>query len=301
MTLLLALAACRSAHDDKLAEQPLEEAPFVAAFPPDGALHLWGDVPVEIILGAAADPSTLQVSQLIDGAKVPLPCGLQFDGTVATCGVIPGVEPGDALGFSVTLDGHSGRMLSDGRLPQPGIGWDLLQGVSLAALGGGETAVNTVGPYLDKAQAFAALDGYDGTDGDWTFVASPSGRRDDGTIGIAPWGFGFLLPVTVAAGTVHGEADTAWLPTQVGEDPVLLLLLDGTLDAGLSGEALTDLVLEATLPAVSLEALSDAVGLLGPQLLDLIDLDVDLDGDGTPEGATIRLAGTPAPAVLGAW
>ncbi|MEZ4238673.1 MAG: CBS domain-containing protein [Myxococcota bacterium] len=39
-----------------LDQAPVEAGEIVAVFPPDGALRVWGDVPVQVVLGEAADP-----------------------------------------------------------------------------------------------------------------------------------------------------------------------------------------------------------------------------------------------------
>ncbi|MEZ4238672.1 MAG: hypothetical protein R3F59_21470 [Myxococcota bacterium] len=118
---------------------------------------------------------------------------------------------------------------------------------------------------------------------------------------IAPWGFGFLLPVTVASdGRLWGRADTAWLTTQVGANPVLMLLLDVRLDARMVDDQLVDLSLEAVIPTMSIEALASALGGLSG-LVDLVKLDVDRNSDGVADAASIRLEGAPLPASLRAW
>jgi hypothetical protein len=300
--LLIALAphGCRSARDQKLADVPIEARPLVAAFPPDGALHLFGDVPIQVVLGGGADATTLDVTYTTDTGTTAAPCELTYDDVLATCGEIGGMKAGDAVQLDIALDGNAFVHATDGRLPAPGLGWDLFTDVELTALGGGSEAVSAAKSQLQPS-AVAVLDGYDGTDGSWMFTVSPGGPFGDGTFGESHWGFGFLLPVEVAGGVVTGDADTAWLAAVVEGDNILLLLLDVHLDAQLVGDQLQGMTLSATLPALSLVEVSDAVGDLGPLLLDLIKLDVDYDGDGAPDSATIRFEGSPPPAVLSGW
>ncbi|MEQ1507323.1 MAG: hypothetical protein ABMB14_34155, partial [Myxococcota bacterium] len=226
------LLACRSAEDAKLAEQPIEQGELVAVFPPDGAQRLVGDVPVEVVLGAAAEGSTPTVTLTRGDEAIALPCSLGFGGNVADCGAIGGVTGGEALGLTVIAGGTTTEVHTSGALPAQGLGWDLLDGVSFTALGSGSEAVSLANGALGNGHAFAAIDGYDGAAGDWTLIGGESAVQDDGAFGVASPGLAFVLPVTVDAdGGLTGSAPTAWLPSQVAAGQVHLLLLD----VGLTG------------------------------------------------------------------
>ena len=74
-----------------------------------------------------------------------------------------------------------------------------------------------------------------------------------------------------------------------------------TLDARLDNDALVDVSLAGRLPAVALEELAAPLGILGTELLDVVKLDIDANGDGALDAATVQLAGAPAPAVFTGW
>lgn len=300
---LVGPGGCRAAKDAKLAEVPLEHGDLVAVFPPDGALQLIGDVPVEVVLGSAAEGTVPTVTLTRGTETTELPCVLGTGGNVVDCGAVAGMTAGEAVALSVTAGATTASASSAGRTPAPGIGWDLLDGVTFTALGGGGEAVNLANGELDSGHAFVALDGYDGTPGAWTLVGGESALTTDGTtFGIAAPGFAFVLPAEVDSdGQLTGSAPTAWLPSEVASGQVHLLLLDVSITGQLDGDVLTDLVLEAHLPALALEELAAPLGALGPELLDVVSLDVDRDGDGTNDAATVRLEGAPAPATLSTW
>jgi hypothetical protein len=299
MMIFVAMVACRGDPDIDLALLGDEEV--AAVFPPDGSLRVWGDVPVQVVFGAAADPASVEVTLRRDEVVSQLPCSLLSGGAVAACGVVPGVAAGEEITIDVRVSGTRQRSQTEARLPDPGLGWSLLDGVEITALGSGSAAADLASDQLTRGEMFAALDGYDGTPGTWTFMISPSGAAEDGNAAISPWGFGFLLPVTVASdGRMWGRADNAWLSTQVGSNAVAMLLLDVRLDAQLVGADLVDLTLEAAAPTLTLEALSSALGGLSA-FLDLVKLDVDRNSDGVYDAASIRLEGAPASAELRAW
>jgi hypothetical protein len=297
----LLLVGCRAHQDAKLAELPLERGDLVAVFPPDGAEHLSGDVPVEVVLGSKAEGTLPEVTLTRGGVTTALSCELSYGGNVADCGSVDGVQ-GESLALSVTAGADALDVVTVARLPKPGLGWSLLDGPKFTQFGGGSEAVTLVNSYLAQGSAFLALDHYAGDPGPYVMVGGPSGDLPDGGLAIADPGLGFVLPVQVGAdGSVHGAADTAWLPIPVSGQVVHLLLLDVTLDGTLDGDRLTKMTLGAELPAISLEDLVTPLGSLGSDVLDLIQLDVDRDGDGTNDAATIRVEGEPAPASLAAW
>src|SRR4051812_33654122 len=103
MTLVSWLAACRAHEDAALARRPLEKGDLVAVFPPDGAMHLSGDVPVEVVLGSSSEGELPDVLLTRNGDVDALSCVLSYGGNVADCGTIDGVRPGvDDLTLSVT-------------------------------------------------------------------------------------------------------------------------------------------------------------------------------------------------------
>lgn len=275
----------------------------MAVFPPDGTMRMLGDVPIQVVLGSEADGALPVVSLARAGTSFDLPCVMMDEGGVlAQCGLVGEVEPGEEISLSVTAGNDRAHVRSIGSLPEPGLGWSLLDGVQFTALGGGSAAVSLANDYLVGGNAFAAIDGYDGAPGVWTMVGGPSGFDTTDGIGLVSPGLTFQVIVDVGEdGTLYGTADTAWLPTYVGTEMVQLLLLDVSVSGRLEGERLVDLVLEANAPALALEALSDTLGPIGSQLLGMVTLNVDRDGDGTADAATLRLAGEPAPAALAAW
>lgn len=301
--LALLVLGCRAAEDAKLAKEPINDEVVVATFPPDGALHLWGDVPVQAILGSEGVGAAVEVRLVRNEAPpVNLSCAPQLDGVLVRCDPIVGLQPGDVVSLDVQIGETPRHAESEGRLPEPGLGWSFLDGVAFTAVGGSAHAVEVFNAELGSAELFAALDGFDGGPGPWTFTISPSGTDPaGGQLGIAPWGFTFLIDVTLSGDRLEGQADTAWLAADLGQSVVLLLLLDVILEARLDGERLEDLSLSASLPAVALEELREGLGVLGFEVLQLIDLDLDLDGDGKPDSASLRLEGTPEPAALAAW
>lgn len=297
----MALAGCGSGRTMALALEPVRPGDVVAVFPPDGAMHLYGDVPVDVVLGAASVGVEPNVSWVQGGVLQSLPCNLHWGGTVARCGVLPARISGEAgLVLTVASGAELVQVLPLARLPAPGLGWSLLEGTSVAAFGGGGAAAALVDSYLARGSAFVALDGYLDAPGDYTLVGGPSEPRD-GVVGLLPPGFAFVLPVTVGAdGDVHGWAPSAWLPVSLDGRVVRILLLDVSLSAHLSGTELVAMSMRAV-PAVSLGELSDAIGFEGPALLELVTLDRDRDGDGEGDSATLELVGSPRPMRLASW
>jgi hypothetical protein len=303
MWLAITLSACHSDRTFALAQLPLRPGEVVAVFPPDGAMHLSGDVPVEVVLGEASAGQRPTVTWMQDGVVRPLPCTLAWSGTVAHCGVLPAHASGDVgLVLSVTSGDRVMAVVPVARLPQAGLGWSLLEGTTVTALGGGFAASALVNSYLSEGSAFLALDQYDGEPGRYQLVAGPSGPLDAGGLGILAPGLGFVLPVEVGPeGGVSGSAPTAWLPLEVNGIVVRVLLLNVVVSARIEGDALADLALAAVLPALSLETLSGALGTAGPAMLSLVTLDVDRDGDGDDDAATVRIEGSQRPRALAGW
>lgn len=290
--------SCRAAHDAELAREPIEAGELVAVFPPDGAPTVFGDVPVEVVLGARAQGEVPTVTLTRGDEVTDLRCHLAEGGTVADCGPVPDVGVDEVLVFDVTAGSAAARSTTLGRKPQAGVGWNLFDGVEFAALGGGATAVTLANDELGKSDCFGALDGYDGTPGDWTFVAGPVAFDPDG-IWLEYPGFAFVLPVTLDdGGALRGSAPTAWLPFELQGKVVHVLLLDVTLRGHLDGEHLRDVVVRGVVPALGLEELVAPLGGLSGTVLQSIVLDVDRDGDGEPESASVVLRGTPRPATI---
>jgi hypothetical protein len=294
---------CRAARDEKLAEEPLASADVVAVFPPDGARTVFGDVPVEIVLGARDTGRIPELTLSRGGEDSTLTCALVDGGTVADCGVVPGVAIDEQLTFTLDAGDTTETVATLGRKPSAGIGWSLFDGMSFTTLGGGGLAVTVANDQIANGDCFVALDGYDGMPGAWMMVGGPvtfEGPPDDPTrVYLGHPGFAFLMPTTVGAdGTVTGSADTAWLPLELDGQVVHVLLLDVRLTATLDSARLTRTRVEAAIPALGLEELVQPLGGLGAEVLDAVDLDLDRDGDGTPDAATVAFEGEPAPAVI---
>ncbi|HHO54038.1 MAG TPA: hypothetical protein ENK18_25000 [Deltaproteobacteria bacterium] len=293
---------CRAIEDAKLAGRPLSDVDIVAVFPPDGSAHLWGDVPVQVILGAAGVDKPVEIEVSRGGSDpVTTGCVLDHHGVVMACDPILGIEPGEDVSFEVRVGDTVHQVDASGQIPAPGLGWSLLDGVNATALGKGDAAVGLLEDAIRQGGAFATLSDPVDASGLRTFTFAPSGLDPYGAIGIAPWGFTFVLDVTVEDGRLAGQADSAWLAGAFGPHEIQLLLLDVELQGRLQGEELSELVLVAAVPALALVELSDALGSLGLEVLEVVALDLDLDGDGHPDAAQLRLEGSPAPAALAAW
>lgn len=297
------LVGCRAAKDAKLAEQPLEVRDVVAVFPPDGAPSVFGDVPVEVVLGSADAGRLPAVTLTRGGEDTALSCALAEGGTVADCGVVKDVAVDEILALAVEAPDATVDVATLGRRPEAGLGWSLFDGMTFTTLGGGGLAAGLANDELGKSDSFAALDGYDGTPGDWTLVAGPvtfeGPPADPDQVYLGYPGFAFVLPVTVGGdGAVSGSADTAWLPLELDGDVVHVLMLDVSFRATLDGDRLRGARVEGQIPALGLEELVQPLGGLGAEVLDEIELDVDRDGDGEGDAATVVFAGEPAPATI---
>jgi hypothetical protein len=110
-----------------------------------------------------------------------------------------------------------------------------------------------------------------------------------------------MIPAEVdAAGHLTGEADTAWLTLNIRGEPVNVLMLDVALSGTLTGTELTDYRLEGSLPMVSLLNVADALD-LGGVFVAAVGLDVDHDGDGENDAASLVFSGTPTAGQLDEW
>jgi hypothetical protein len=295
--------ACRSHLVAALSSLPIESGDLAAVFPPDGSMRLRGDVPVEVVMGVASQNHLPKVTLTRNDETSSLTCVLGNGGNTADCGFIPAVEP-DSDRLSLTVEAGADTLAVDplNRYPEPGLGWSLLAGTQFTRLGSGTDAVTLVNGALVSDSAFVALDGYQGSEGSYTMVGGPSAVLPNGQFGIGNPGLGFVLPVDVSAdGAISGTADTAWLPLPINNVVVHLLLLNLKVTAQLDGELLEDVSLTAELPALALEDLAASLGALGPNVLNVVVLDIDRNGDGTPDAASLELSGSPAPAWLSAW
>ncbi|MEQ1565272.1 MAG: hypothetical protein ABMA64_06510 [Myxococcota bacterium] len=304
MFLLARLSACHVLQVEELARLPLGDGDLVALFPPDGALRLFGQVPVQVVLGGGAAGEVPSVALSRDGDTDPLSCTLIENGNVADCGVIPDVPTDhDGIALSVSAGDETMSAVALGRLPTPGLGWSLLEGTTFRRLGGNTDVLPVVNAQLaTSSSAFLALDGYNGAPGDYTMVAGPSGLQPDGGLAIAAPGLTFVVPVEVDdEGSVRGSTRAAWLPLPVNGERAYLLLLDVEVTGKLYTDVLDDLVVNADLPAIAVQALASSLGSGGNQVLELVRFDVDRDGDGEGDAARVELAGSPAPATLEAW
>jgi hypothetical protein len=298
---LLGLLACNGGEIKDIADQPLAGEDLVAVFPPDGAMWLVGEVPIAVVLGAGAQGTkpTIAVTH-DDGSTSAADCIVQEAGNIADCGVVK-VSNGDAIGLDVTAGTASATVQTLGRLPSEGVAWSMLDGMSFAALGSGGSAVSLANGFLGLGDAFLAIDGYDGTPGSWKMYGSQSIVEGD-LHRVASPGLVFLLDAEVDEdGGLTATASSAWCPVWLQNGANHLLLLDVVMEGRLVGSTLTEVVITAVVPALTLEALSEPLGLFGGVLLDSVTLDVDRDGDGTFDAASVRLEGEPAPAVLVSW
>lgn len=298
---LLGLLACNGGEIRDVAEQPLAGEDLVAVFPPDGAMWLVGEVPVAVVLGAGAQgTSPTVVVTRTDGSTDAAPCVVDEAGNLADCGIVA-VTNGEVIALDVTVGSTSASVVTVGRQPSEGLAWSMLDGMAFTALGSGGSAVNLANGFLGLGNALLAIDGYDGTPGSWTMYGGQSVIVDD-VHRVATPGLVFRIEAEVDAdGLLTASAPTAWCPVYLQNGANHLLLLDVQVEGRIVGSALTDVVLTAAVPALTLEELSGPLGLFGGVLLDAVTLDVDRDGDGTMDAASVRLEGEPAPAVLAAW
>ena len=291
-----------SAALEAAAHQPLGDEAVVAAFPPDGAAHLLGNIPVLVALGGAAVDETPTVRARVgDGDERTLPCNLGFDGTWADCGVLSDVEGDDAVDVEVSVAGIVHRSTSRAELPEADVGWDILARSRVDRFGGSAAAADQLDGALDASQLFLVLDGYRGQPGDYPAFIAPAHDADDG-IGLLEPGFSIALSGTVGdEGGLVARADTAWLPLSVEGEPFPFLMLDPTIRAEIDGDRLTSLTLSADIPAVAIATLADRLGPQGAAFEQLAVMDADHDGDGQAECLRLELHAEPEADVLDAW
>jgi hypothetical protein len=300
---MLWLAGCDAKEVRDAAARPLSEAALAAVFPAEGARRLLGEVPVTVAIGEGGLGEVPEVVVRVDdGEEEELTCETADEGTWADCGLIPATLDGSQrVSVSTRLAGEGAEVVAEADAPAAGVGWNLLDGTEVTRFGSGEQAVSMVNSVLDGAVLFLALDGYAGAAGAFIALGTPAHAASLGFRSDAP-GFTLALQADVSAeGALVATADTAWLPMAVNGEPVQLLLLDVELTGTIEEDALSGARLAATVPAVGLVVLADAAGTFGSGILNILELDVDLDGDDAFDAASFEMQGAPIRGSLSSW
>jgi hypothetical protein len=183
----------------------------------------------------------------------------------------------------------------------PGPDFNASAGMSATAFGGNEEHAALLSSYF--------------TAGAPVWLAKVTGPAADGTIDVAlavtngassgsrpfyihrAYGYVTRFPgmALAADGSFEATLDGALLPLWISGDPVLLrltpLTIRGRFDP--SGPALSDFELEGVVETRSLLKMSELPD-PWPRLLDIVSLDVDTNGNGVEDSATIHLVSQPA-------
>jgi hypothetical protein len=228
-------------------------------------------------------------------------CELDYGGTYARCGAIVAADAADRLGVDVAVGGAAVSSAAITDPPRSIVGWDVFDGASVETFGPGTVARDQLAQALESSHAFGVLDGWAGQPGSYTFMVTTAAANGAGLYQAGTPGFTLMIPAEVdAAGHLTGEADTAWLTLNIRGEPVNVLMLDVALSGTLTGTELTDYRLEGSLPMVSLLNVADALD-LGGVFVAAVGLDVDHDGDGENDAASLVFSGTPTAGQLDEW
>lgn len=305
MTMVLPfLLGCGGAALQNLARLPAAAGLLVTTFPADGARNMGGSIPVTVVLGADGEGRTPTAGWEQGDDLGRLACDLEDNDLVAHCGELPSVQPAeDWVSAWARVEPEQLDATVQPGTPQAAWAWEIGAGSVDIEIGGQASTGDLLEGLLGDLNLVAVLEGFAGKPMTGDLVLGPVEHGLDESVRrpLAP-GFTMVLEAEVTEdGRLVAGAPGPWLPVGSGEEAHHLLLLDATLQAVIADRGLAELSLDARLPAWSLLVLADEAGMTPGALAQLVTLDVDWDGDGEPDSASLHMATQAQPVALSTW
>ncbi|MCB9744744.1 MAG: hypothetical protein H6740_19270 [Alphaproteobacteria bacterium] len=170
-----------------------------------------------------------------------------------------------------------------GRVPGPGRAWFSEAGPELLALGGNDRAPELLAPYLSGTSMVAVSSAGVGGQA----LRMGLARAEDAATRVLSPGLVLVTPIEDSQ-TLAGPVVDGWLPLEIDGETVPLPLQELAITSTREG-TLLDARIEAVVPADALAAIAEASGVPEVALRAALDLDVDRDGDGRPDAASILM------------
>ncbi|MCB9746137.1 MAG: hypothetical protein H6740_26410 [Alphaproteobacteria bacterium] len=283
-----AVALCLSGCAD--GAQPVRDAldidDFAAlggeeVYPAAGAMALRGALDVQVALTEEGEAPEVwlragQGPELLDCQPSTLSAAL-------ICPVFDAVPEDQDLIIEVDRGGEWVSLPMSARAPEPGQAWLAEAGLELLSLGASDSAAELLAPQITGVPMVMVL-GY-GVGGRAMRIGVGS-QRDEG-VRIASPGLVLVSPVDDPT-TLEGPPSAAWLPLSVEGETLPMPLRELVLFGEPDGDQL-EVLAEGVVPGDALASLAEAAGVPSAALRAVLELDVDQDGDGRPDAATIQL------------
>ncbi len=309
--LLVLLSFCASVTACDQAESPynlevlaVRPADSAAAVPTNVLPTFWlskplgADASFEVLLHGGADSSTLH-------------CYPNEDGSALECPLDVTLEKDQEYELTIDL-GDDGEVdassLFDTGMPD-GPAYDIGQNLEVVKAGGSDLAArlfqdSLVGEttMLLQIKEFEPQGDVLPWGGDFLVgrgYVRPQATDDGEVVVDGEYGFSLATKGVIRAdGGFRASADHATLPVEVDGNPIYLLLHDvvvaGTISLGRDFESLEDVTISGYVPMSSMEELAAAFPSWAEALGDLfqvVDPDVDLNGDGHKDACTLEIEG----------
>lgn len=302
---MLALAlvfACQANKVQNLSQ--LVPGPAIAAvFPPEGTQHVNGEVPIVVLLGAVATNVLPTVTVAVDGNHTDVTCTLVQAGAEATCGPLEGVtDKSEKMRMTVTVGDSTEEVTAYTAPPPKGVGWDLLANATIEEFGGNDNAINFMQTAIGNSHLFVTPMGYLGSEGDVTLAGGPAIPGEAPILAVLQPGLTLIMPGHIDAnGRFSGHAHSMWMSMPVNGVTVTFLVLDATLDGDIVNGTLQNFTFDSAVPALSLLEITAPLGDLQDDVLNIIGLNADTDGDLHPDSASFIATGNADAATLVTW
>ncbi len=303
---ILLLPACEILGD--IEERTEDDLEVVATYPADGASAVPEDIRPAILLSKAIPQGmVLGVTLRGPGGNRELECVPNEDADSLLCPLKDPLSADSAYTLEVDL-GANGEPEASVRfttsLPS-GLGYDIGDALTVEEAGGSSDAASLLQVALaDAGTLLVVLDGFSGNEsalpweGTWLMgrgqiLPGSSGEgegavREEEGYPLAAWG------ELDTDGEFYAQAETAFLPMDIDGTSVPVWVTEvemrGNIDLQSDFNAMPAIYLNALVPERSLDALTDALPDWGELLTGLISLDVDADGDGQDDSASLKLS-----------
>lgn len=257
-----------------------------------------------VVLGSAGTGQTPAAGWQQEESRGVLQCTLDDSGTSASCGELPQLEPAeDGIETWTTLGSERLEATLEPGAPQAAWAWELGTGGFDILIGGDEAAGNLLEGAIGQLNLVGVIEGWSGRPMRGELVLGPvEDGLDEGVRRPLPPGFTLVLPATMdSEGRLTAHNSAAWMPLGSGSDAPHLLMLDAKLEATTAKRGLGGLRLTARLPASSLVQLAQENGISLTAAAALVPLDMDWDGDGVQDSASVVLETQAQPVTLSTW
>ena len=288
---LALLTGCGAGAIREQAEEAHEDRRVVAIFPSHDTMAMRGDIEVQVILGEEKIHQIPTIKFIGQNSSWAPRCHLDETGQWATCDPIADLPRDQVFDLQVGIQDQNPLTVNPTtEFPDGTSGYMLNTNSNVTNFGEDASTADRVGGMFRSSDIVVVIDEYSDQPGEYTLLAGPVERLDNGKVSVRSPGLTFVKYIVVDAnGSFESTPQSVFMPIFVDTGFVQVLIQNCQVSGKIEGGQIRGMKIKGDIPALSLVKLAEPLGPAANFVLGSITMDVDLDGDGDEDAAFFTL------------